>query len=316
MRIAVYGAGAIGSLFGGLLARAGFNVVLIARRPTVQEVMARGLHLEGRVEDTVRPEARERLSNGDPADLVFLTVKAGDVRAAGEAIGAALASSVPIVALQNGLGIGEQLRDGLAAAGWPDPLSAIVRGTTSYGATLLAPGRVRFAGEGEVVISDRTLVPRTGEIVAETLERAGLTVRRVEDIGLEIWKKLLVNAAVNPVTADHGVENGRLLEEPLRGQAEALLREAQAVAAAEGYRFSDAAADRELWRVVRATAENRSSMLQDLDRGRRTEVEAISGALVALGEKDGIPMPATRRALDRVHRREAERAASAAARQG
>lgn len=316
MRIAIYGAGAIGSLFGGLFARAGFNVVLIARRPTVQEVMARGLNLEGLVEDTVRPEARERLAAGDPADIVFLTVKARDVRAAGAAIGSALRNSVPVVALQNGLGIGEHLRDGLAAGGWPDPLSAIIRGTTSYGATLLGPGRVRYAGEGEIVISDRTIVPQAGDIVAETLEKAGLQVRRVADIGLEIWKKLLVNAAVNPVTADHGVENGRLLQEPLRGQAELLLREAQAVAAAEGYRFSNAEADRELWRVVRATAENRSSMLQDLDVGRLTEVDSISGALAALGEKDGIPMPATRRAVDRVHRREAEQGSAVPSQQG
>jgi 2-dehydropantoate 2-reductase len=115
-----------------------------------------------------------------------------------------------------------------------------------------------------------------------------------------------VNAAINPITADQGIENGALLKEPWRGQAERLLREAQAAARAEGFDFSDEEADRELWRVVRATAQNRSSMLQDLDRGRPTEIEAISGEILAAGGRHGIDLPQTRRALQRIRRREAQ----------
>jgi 2-dehydropantoate 2-reductase len=145
---------------------------------------------------------------------------------------------------------------------------------------------------------------RHADGVATTFRAAGIPVRVEQDREREIWRKVLVNAAINPVTADHGIPNGRLLLDPYRGQALQLLDEALSVAQAEGVRFTDTDAQRELWRVVRATSDNRSSMLQDLDRGRRTEIDSISGAILDLGRQRGLSLPATDRIVQRIHSKE------------
>ncbi|HEV2449080.1 MAG TPA: 2-dehydropantoate 2-reductase, partial [Thermoplasmata archaeon] len=169
----------------------------------------------------------------------------------------------------------------------------------------LGPGSIRQAGTGEIVLGRPT--PAAEATAAEQFEAlftsAGFTVRRVVDFEREVWRKLLVNAAINPVSADHGVPNGRLADEPWRGQAEALLLEALEVSRAEGFEFSEGEAEAELWKVVRATAANRSSMLQDLRRGRPTEIDAISGELLRRGKSHGLTLPATERAFERIERR-------------
>jgi len=307
VRVIVFGAGAVGGLFGGRLARAGHSVQLVGRASTVAELLEHGLRLEGRTEAVVRVDAAESLPAGSTADFVLLTVKGRDVGAAGRAIARAVLEPIPVVALQNGLGIEDALSRGLAEGGWTDPSRWIVRGIHSYGATLVRAGVVRHAGDGEILLprADGNLSAGTVDRLAECLRSAGLSVRRVEDLPRELWRKALVNAAVNPVTADHGVPNGTLLRDPWRGQAERLLREAQVAAHLAGYDFGDVEADQELWRVVRATAENRSSMLQDLDRGRPTEIDQISGYLLAVARRAGVDLPFTRQAIERIHLHEA-----------
>lgn len=307
MRIVVFGGGAVGGLLSGFLVRGGHSVILVARPATVSAIRMYGLRIEGRTELVLPVEAVPVLPPSSHATMAILTVKAGDARAAAVAIARAFDVPMPVVPLQNGLGIGEQVLDGLREGGWRGPVEWIVRGLNSYGATLLGPGRVRHAGDGEILLPAETIRAASGSLVRTAFGQTELHVRLVEDMARELWRKALVNAAINPVTADHGVLNGALLQEPLRGQAERLLREAQAAAAADGFEFTDEEADQDLWRVVRATAENRSSMLQDLDRGHRTEIDAISGAIVASARSHGLDLPDTRRALERIHRREAER---------
>lgn len=306
-RVIVFGAGAVGGLFGALLARAGHEVVMVGRPGSVAAVRAQGLIVEGRTKLVVLVTAVERIAPGSRADWVLLTVKGRDVTEAARAIGASLAAPCPVIVLQNGLGIEALAEAGLGAAGWPHAGAWVVRAIHSYGATLVAPGVVRHAGDGEVLLpqSDGSLPAGTIAHLAELLRSAGLEVRLVGDIEREVWRKALVNAAVNPVTADHGVENGQLARDPWRGQAEALLREAQTAARLAGFEFSDEEADRELWKVVRATAKNRSSMLQDLDRGRATEIDTISGYLLTIAERHGVDLPHTRQVIARIQRKEA-----------
>ena len=109
-----------------------------------------------------------------------------------------------------------------------------------------------------------------------------------------------MNAAVNPVTADHGVENGELSKDPLRGQALALLEEARRSAESAEFPFSPEETEREFFRVVRGSARNRSSMLQDLDAGRSTEIDAISGEILRVGVSHGLDLPNTRRIIERI----------------
>jgi 2-dehydropantoate 2-reductase len=307
VRLVVVGAGAIGSLFAARLASHGEHPLLVGRPPEVDAIRARGLEVVDGASARFPVDARTHLPPRTPADLVVLAVKSFDARQAAMEVAQAVAPPTVVLALQNGLGVDEWVREGLTAGGWPADRGEVVQGVNSVPATLLRPGVVRAAGSGELVL------PEPGEglrldalrAFAKHLEGPTVTVRWTDHIQREVWRKLLVNAAINPVTADHRVVNGALLREPLRAQAEQLLREAQRAAALAGYPFTDDEADRELWKVVRATAENRSSMLQDLDRGRPTEVEAISGAVLAEGRRHGVELPATERALRRIRERAA-----------
>jgi len=308
VRVVVFGAGAIGSLLGGRLARAGHSVLLVTRSDQASRIRSDGLQVEGLTTGTFRPEVATELPAETRADIVLLTVKSRSVRSAGRAIGTSVRPPAPVVALQNGLAIEPELLLGLTDGGWPSPERWIVRGINSYGATLAAPGRVVHAGDGEILlpVADGNAPSGSVDRVEQLLKEGGFSVRRVENLAKELWRKAIVNAAINPVTADHGVRNGELLRDPWREQAERLLHEGELAARSEGIEFADRELELDLWRVVRATAENRSSMLQDLDRGRPTEVDQISGAILAAAQRHGLDLPWTRRAIDRIHRRETE----------
>jgi 2-dehydropantoate 2-reductase len=310
MRVVVFGAGAVGSVLGARLALAYEEVLLVGRAPHVEAIRSGGLVVEGLSAAPVWLPAVAALSGPTAADRVILTVKTFDLEEAGHALGRGLARPTPVLALQNGLGVEPRLAAALSSAGWAEPERYVVRGVLSVPATLLGPGRVRLAGDGEVVLPRAATSGGVEEGFGNLLEKAGLRVRYVDEIAREVWKKLLVNAAVNPVTAEYGVENGRLAEDPWRGQAVALLEEARAVAAAEGFRFARDESEGELFRVVRSTARNRSSMLQDLDAGRPTELDAISGALLELGARHGLAMPSTERAVRRIRAQVARRSRS------
>ncbi len=306
MRVVVFGAGAIGCLFAARIARVHHEVLVVAREPEVVAIRVNGVIVEGRDPMTAFLPAVDALTDGMRSDALLLTVKAPDVRAAVREIGRRIRPLPPILALQNGLGVERAIAEGLKEAEAPLPPGLLSRGVNTVPATRLGPGRVRAAGEGEVLLG----TPPTPEgrasvdLFRELLGAAGIAVRAVPDIDREVWRKALLNAAINPVTADHGIPNGQLARDPWRGQAEALLREAIGVARAAGQEFDPDEIESDLWRVVRATAANRSSMLQDVDRGHRTEIDAISGELLRLGADHGLELPATRRAYDRIRARE------------
>lgn len=314
MRVTVFGVGAVGGLLAGRLSAAGHPVDLVAREPRLSAIRANGLTLTGHTVGTYRlPIAAAPGTAGRP-EVVIVAVKGPELASAGALLARTCRPLPPILAIQNGLGVEEALAEGIVSAGGdPDRPGQITRGILTLGATDIAPGVVRHAGVGGLRIGPRGPAPAALEAArrfAELFRSAGIPVEEVAEVDREVWRKLLLNAAVNPVTADHGIPNGRLAQDPYRGQALALLREAVSVARAEGYDLSEEEVEAELWRVVRSTAENRSSMLQDLDRGRPTEIETISGALLARGRAHGLALPATERALDRLRAR-AARARSA-----
>jgi 2-dehydropantoate 2-reductase len=315
VRVVVFGAGATGQLFGARLFRAEHELLLIGRPEEVVAIRGHGLRVEGETEGVFPVPVVDALIDGITPELLLLTVKSFDVERAGEEIGARLRPIPPLLATQNGLGIEAALHRGISRGRPGGPPSVILRAVHSIPVTRLGPGSIRQAGDGELVLGRPTppAEAAAAEKFAELFTSAGFTVRRVVDIEREVWRKLLVNAAVNPVSADHGIPNGRLAEEPWRGQAEALLLEALEVSRAEGFDFTEAEAQAELWKVVRATAANRSSMLQDLRRNRPTEIDAISGELLRRGRAHGLTLPATERALERIERRSRAHAATAGA---
>jgi 2-dehydropantoate 2-reductase len=213
---------------------------------------------------------------------VLVLVKAWQTERVAVQLKECLAEDGLVLTLQNGLGNRETLAQRLG-------LSRVALGTTTTGATLLGPGLVRAGGEGIISIErHEALGP-----IEEALKSAKFNVKVVEDAQSLIWGKLVINAAINPLTALLRVANGKLLESPsAREMMGALANETAQVAEAEKIQlpFSNPIAAAE--EVARKTAANRSSMLQDVLRGAPTEIDAICGAVVKAAQKHNIDTPA------------------------
>jgi len=157
----------------------------------------------------------------------------------------------------------------------------VLAGTCTYGARLLAPGTVSFTGRGEVALGPpsggRSLV---ADRVGEALSAAGVETTVATDMPLRRWEKLAVNAAINATTALARVDNGALADGPGGSLAADAARETARVAREQGVDLPDERAVERTWQVVRDTAANRSSTLQDVEAGRQTEVDAINGYVV------------------------------------
>jgi len=315
MRILVFGAGALGSVVGARLAEV-HDVCLVARREHVEAIGERGLRVSGQTElcqtsltaavsvdeldavDLREPDGAhageldgaEELPEEDPPgppgppDAILVTVKSYDTEEAMEALAPFRETSV-FVSLQNGLGNEEIMARRAAKV-----LGAVI----NQGATLLGPGEVFHAGEGDV---DLGPFHGTGvddaEAVADAFRQVGLPARAVADIGPVLWRKVILNAAVNPLTALLGKRTGELLEtRALRDAVAQVVEESVEIAAACGVAVDATEIIDWIEEVARATRDNKSSMFQDLERARRTEIDAINGALVQRAGRHGIGCPA------------------------
>jgi len=289
MRIAVVGPGAMGTLFGGLLARAGHEVWMLGRRPEMAAALARGgIRVEGLADFAVRVAGATVLPEAlPPADLALVTVKAYDTAGAAETVAALAGPPSLVLTLQNGAGNVEALAARLGA-------ERILAGTTAMGATYLGPGRVRLAGAGETVIGYPEGPPDAAAIrLAETFTSAGIPTATSARIREAIWRKLIVNCAINAPAALARVPNGALPEAPgLWAVAMAAAREAAVVGEALGYDTPPAVAEALVREVCRATAPNLNSMLQDVLAGRPTEVGAINGYVAEQAATQGLSAPA------------------------
>lgn len=285
MDIVVFGAGSLGSLLGGLLARE-HRVTLVGREPHVSEIHKFGLAVEGAFEFTTYPNARTNVP--DRADLVLLTVKSFDTSRAVRAL--ADCDLDAVCSLQNGLGNEKRLTS---------RFGGVLAGTCTYGARLAGPGRVECTGVGEI-----TLGPPDGgrsemaERVGRAFERAGIETVVAADMPRRLWEKLAVNAAINPTTALARVSNGALADGPLRDVAHEAARETACVAREQEVTLHENDALAALDTVIETTATNTSSMLQDIERGTRTEIEAINGAVVERAD-ESVPVNRTLAALVR-----------------
>lgn len=291
MRLLIAGSGAMGSLFAARLAPLVDLAVLAHWPPQLAALQRDGLTLEewgGRRLHLPPDELHVTadVSTIGAVDVALVLVKSYQtVRAAGE-VAAVLAPDGLAVTLQNGLGNLETLA---AAVG----RERAVAGTTSEGATLLAPGLVRHAGRGLTTLCVCAPAQRRPlAALAALFEQAGFVARLGDDVESLLWAKVAVNAGINPLTALLGVPNGFLAEnDAARALMVAAAAEAEAVALALGLHPAAPPAGERALQVARATAANRSSMLQDRLNGRPTELEAITGAVVARGAAQGAPTP-------------------------
>lgn len=283
--ILIVGTGALATLFAARLAQAGQSVTLLGTWKDGIEA----LHQNGaRLIDANGNEHQFAVhATNDPRECVgakhaLVLVKAWQTERAAGQLKKCLVENGLAVTLQNGLGNFETLTRSLG-------LDRVALGTTTTGATLLGPGLVKAGGEGIISIErNQALSP-----IEAALKSAKFNVHIVEDAQSLVWGKLVINAAINPLTALLRVTNGELLNRPsAREMMGALASEAAQVAKSEkvDLSFSDPVAAAE--DVARKTAANRSSMLQDVLRGAPTEIDAICGAVVKASQKHNIDTPA------------------------
>ncbi|GAB7010051.1 ketopantoate reductase family protein [Halorubrum trueperi] len=282
MEVLVYGAGALGSLVGGLLARA-HEVTLVGRDPHMRRIREDGLRIDGEVDVRVRPRA---LTDGThrSADLALVTTKAYDTDAAARAL--ATGEYGTVCSLQNGF-TEERLVAALDAT--------VLAGTASYGARFAEPGRVTCTGVGEVVVGALSggPDPLAGRVGA-AFDAAGIATTVAEDMPRRRYEKLAVNAGINGPSALARLSNGATLDGPAGDVARGAAREAARVARADGVDLAGDGAVAALERVVADTAANRSSMCEDVAAGRRTEVDAIYGAAIGRADRFGVTVPTCR----------------------
>ncbi len=288
MRIGIIGAGAIGCLFGAILAKAGNQVVLVHRSPKVVNAINRnGLRLREPGERTLKLKLTAHLAPADlkSCDLVVVAVKAYDTTEAARMHRRFLTPDSTILTLQNGL-------DNLEALSRVFGKTRVLAGSTTEGSLSIGPGSVIHTGRGRTWIGDpRGRGSERCSNVVGAFQGAGLHIKESKNITGVVWSKTIVNSAINPVSALTGLSNGLLPK--MVGMRETMLevvKEGVAVSRMEKVRL-EPVPQKFLFETLRETAQNRSSMLQDVQRGKRTEVHQLNGAIVERGAKFGIPTP-------------------------
>ncbi|AYZ66129.1 2-dehydropantoate 2-reductase [Burkholderia multivorans] len=295
MRIAILGAGAMGSLFGGLLAEAGEDVTLIDVNDAHLDAIRRdGLRIENdrgerRITTlrAVRPDAAQP-ARGEPFDLLIVFTKSLHTRAALDGVRALFAARTALLTLQNGLGNVETLRAFV-------PPERILVGVTTWPADVVGPGHVRSHGAGAIRMMTADGVPRPiASAAAAALTRAGLACELDADVWAAIWEKVAFNAALNTLCAVTGCTVDQLgaCDDGPR-VALAIVAETAAVARAKGIAVDPERIADKVRHAIDAHRGHRPSMLQDVLAGRCTEIDAINGAVVAAAREAGVAVPHT-----------------------
>jgi 2-dehydropantoate 2-reductase len=285
-KIAVVGAGAVGGYFGGLLARAGAPVTMIGRPAFVEAVAKNGLFLDTvQFQESVRVEASTDVEAVRGAEIVLFCVKTTDNSATARTIAPLLAPGALVLSMQNGVDNVEQIR----AAAAIDALPAVVY----VAASVPEPGRVKHVGRGDLVIGPRN--ERT-ERVAALFSRANVPCRISENIEGELWTKLVWNCALNAVSALGRAKYGNIAASADAWKVvETAVYEVLAVARAAdihppGLEDPKAALAGAL-KIATQMAEALSSTAQDMNRGKRTEIDSLNGYVSRRGAELGVPTP-------------------------
>jgi 2-dehydropantoate 2-reductase len=287
MRFVILGAGAMGSYFGACLTRSGQDVALLDVEPGhIGAIQERGLNLEKNgVFETVHMEAAVWPEEIAPGDYLIVFTKANKVLAALAGVSGLVAECGATIVLSNGLGIGEAVAPIV-------PVGRLLHGTTASGAVLVGPGHIRFTVEGNTYIGPlKGPVPECAFSLAAAFEAAGLPVTVTDRVEEYIWTKLMVNVGYNALTALTGVTNGEAVKSREgRLILEGAVCETLEVAKAKGIRIHYDDAVRFVVDLgLGIIGPNRSSMLQDVMRRRETEVKWLNGAVVAEGDRLGVP---------------------------
>ncbi len=297
MRILIFGAGAVGQGVGGLLASAGHDVTLVVRPRFRDALTEGGLKVTGIFGEHVVAAGQVRVltdaagAAGEAFDLVVLAVKSYDTAASIEALAAVAGEAAPVVSMQNGYGNVELLAERFGTG-------RVLCARVITGFSIPAPGQVEITVHADDVRVGSFWRPGhpAAATLAEAIDAAGLPSKAVDNVEAVLWGKILYNCALNPLGAILGVHYGALGDSAeTRAVMDAVIDEAFAVIDSHGFPclWADAAAFKEAFygEMIPPTYDHRPSMLQDLEAGKRIEIDALNGAIVRLAGEKGTAAP-------------------------
>ena len=290
--VAVLGAGAVGCYFGGMLARAGAPVTLIGRAHHVEAMARDGLLLENaRFRQRIPVAASTDVGAARGAGVVLLCVKAPDTEEAARALVPHLSAGAIVVSLQNGVDNVERVR----AVADVDVIPAVVY----VGAEMTAPGCVRHTARGDLIIGDLPRRDAGDESrrrrladLAALFVLAGAPCLVSDDVQADLWMKLIMNCSHNAISALGRSRYGRMARHPgVREVMRHVVEEIVAVARAAGVRLPDTDHVAAAWKLADSMADTISSTAQDVQRGKRTEIDALNGYVACRGAELGVATP-------------------------
>jgi 2-dehydropantoate 2-reductase len=291
VKVCVVGCGAVGSLFAANLAQLD-DVEVWAydlAREHVEAINRDGLRLSGAGEVVARPRATWDAKELPPCDFGIVATKAMHTASAIAATADAFADGC-VATVQNGLGNEESIAD---------HVERVIRGTTFPAGRLLAPGQVQWDVKGDTTFGPFEPKPAPAqeiERLADACTRAGMPAQAVPDARGPQWRKVIFNAATNPVGALTGLTHGRVCEDPdLRRLVSGLVDEGKSVAAVQAIEL-DADPEELIDHAAKPEVayDHKASMLQDVEARRPTEIDYLNGGIVRFGEKHGVPTPLNR----------------------
>lgn len=303
-RVLIYGAGAVGSFLGYLLSEAGEdgraveNVALLGRRGHLQRIKENGLRIDLPLGCSFSGSSKslgfkhcffslkELEGSGFSPEIVVVSVKTYSLpgvcdELAGSGLLEKDLKDAQFILLMNGMG-NREIFDGLSL-----PSNRVHEAVTSLGVTFPEDGRIDLKGAGKTVFEDK-IRDETKNFLRKSFTKKGFDLEFAENFKEQQWNKLIANAVINPITALTRRENGIVLSRTLEGTVERIVEECVLVARREGFKAESEKVLETVFFVAEKTSANTSSMLQDVLKGRRTEIDSINGYVVRLAKKYGI----------------------------
>ena len=282
MNIIILGAGAIGSLYGAKLSKLN-DVILIGKKQHTDKINKDGLIIKGIENEKYKLKAETEIKKIKQNTLILLTTKVYDSENAIRKIEDMIKKDTVILCLQNGLYSEKIVKDIVKDK------CTVLRGITNFGAVFLEPGVVQYNSYGYTAIETNKKENKKGREIAENFKKCGLNGYVSDNIKYDVWKKLILNCVLNPLTAIMKVENKFISEENLNPIKEIIIQECLEAAKKDGVKF-----DIDFVKLINDVfrdSNNISSMRQDIIKGRKTEIDCLNGAVAELGKKHGIMCP-------------------------
>ena len=288
MKFAVMGAGAVGCYYGGMLARAGHDVLLIARPQHVEAIAKSGLRLQTLTfDEQVQLQASVEASAVSGADAVLFCVKSSDTEVAGRLMRPFLQADTLVLCLQNGVDNADRLRAVL-------PQQAVAAAVVYVATEMAGPGHVKHNGRGDLVIEPSASSAAVADALMSALLGAGIPAVVSNNVRGELWAKLILNCAYNAVSAIAQLPYGKtVVGAGVRDVMRDVVAECLAVAAADGVQVAGDV-HQAVSKLAGSMPNQSSSTAQDLARGKPTEIDYLNGFIVQRGEALGVATPANR----------------------